>query len=143
NLGLLVVGAGASLTADPFTLNVGTILLTGTLNINGFCGICDANVIVIGGGGVLVNDTAGVIAGNGTLNVSGLDNFGRLQPGAATQPHAIGTMTINGDVALEPGSVLAIDIASATSYDQLAVSGFTSFSGLPPAPPPKGLAVST
>lgn len=127
NHGTLVVAGDATLAANLFTVNDGTIALSGTLMIS--------PPIQVAGASTLLNDTAGVIAGNGTLDLGGpgvglLDNRGRLQPGAATDPHAIGTLTVNGDVLLEPGSVLAEDIASASSYDRLHVTGSTSASAL-------------
>ena len=77
----------------------------------------------------LTNGSAGVIAGSGTVSVGSgegtLYNYGTLRPGGS---NTVGTLSIQGDLSMESGSVLAVDIQCGDcSSDQVVVSGTAWF----------------
>jgi len=144
NHGLVDIAAGASLYADNFYLNQGDLRVNGTLLISGAysCTECTTTSSLSSGsgGGYLTNNTTGRIAGTGTIDLDDgagtfgtLYNYGKLYPGdvdtSSGQP-TVGTLTINGNLNMAPGSVLAVDVASAESYDRLQVMGTTTFEGV-------------
>ena len=59
--------------------------------------------------------------GDGTLR-GGVDNRGTIRPG-----NSIGTLTVDGDLSLESGSTLEIEIDNAGNSDKLVVTGAFSF----------------
>ncbi len=69
----------------------------GTLFVNGSVGPISTFVV----------DSAGTLAGTGTVGVSSLVNFGTVAPG--NPENSIGTLTISGNYLQEAGSTLAIE----------------------------------
>jgi hypothetical protein len=65
----------------------------------------------------------GVLSGHGTLAGS-VTNEGTIAPGSSP-----GALEINGDFTQASTGMLAIEIASPTSYDQLLVSGDITLAG--------------
>jgi len=132
NHGLVDIASGASLFTDNFYLNQGTLRVMGTLVIGAGSSCTECAMTFVpppSFAGFLTNGTAGVITGTGTVDLGGagtLYNYGRLQPGDGQVP---GTLTINGNLNMAPGSVLAIDVASAESYDRVHVAGTATFEG--------------
>jgi len=110
SMGLAAGSASANLTENAGMLSVGGLLAVGD---------CDCWTF----------KNTGTVTGTGTLDIAGgtgtLLNQGRIAPGAA--PATVGSLSILGDLVNGPGSVLAIDVASATSYDIVNVSGNVSF----------------
>ena len=108
-------------TGNPTNLTIangfssgGTIKITlGTLTISA---------------GTLTIDAAGILTGNGTL-VGNVNNSGTIKPG--TSP---GILTINGNLTLNPSSILDIELASnggtpGTDFDQIVVNGNANLDG--------------
>ena len=92
-----------------------TVNNTGTLRI-------DAGSSVAGN--VTVN-TGGTLKGNGTVggNVT-VNTGGTVAPG-----NSVGTLNVSTDATFTTGSIFDIEIASASSFDQLVVSGAGLFNG--------------
>ena len=79
-------------------------------------------------GGTVEADTFinnGTCTGEGTVSVRAFSNAGTLAPG-----NSPGMLTIDGNYIQTTGSVLAIELASATSYDILNVTGDVSLAGI-------------
>jgi len=80
-------------------------------------------------GGTFHNQTAGVLAGGGTLDMSGTTfiNDGTINPGASP-----GLMTVNGNVTFGPTSVLNMELGglvAGTQYDAIQISGNAALNG--------------
>jgi filamentous hemagglutinin family protein len=124
-VGFLSLGAVNTYTGDT-NVNVGTLALaapdqttTGNINIAG-------GATFRGSPGTYNN--AGVIAGNGTLDVTATSftNSGTLRPGGAG---AIGTLTVAGDAVLNGTLDVEAQGAGAGGYDVLAVTGAATLGG--------------
>ncbi len=103
-----------NVVADTLTL-AGDAVNRGTITIQ-----AGAVLRVLGN---FVNDTSGLITGNGTLDISdalSFSNFGTISPGLSP-----GALTVNGSFALTSTSVLRLEISGATPslYDQLLING--------------------
>ncbi|OPZ29447.1 MAG: hypothetical protein BWZ02_01010 [Lentisphaerae bacterium ADurb.BinA184] len=86
-----------------------------------------AELIVTGAS--FTNQAAGTLRGDGILDVLGttsqtLDNYGTLAPGLS-----IGTLTIQGDLVMHPGSVLDYEFGPGTTSDLIAVAGDLTVDG--------------
>ncbi|MGA9753682.1 MAG: autotransporter domain-containing protein [Desulfobaccales bacterium] len=111
----------ANYSATPLSINAGR---TVTLNGSGLDN--EATLVVNGtlaGIGPLVNNTTGTLSGTGTIQ-GNLTNQGTLSPG-----NSPGTLTINGNYTQTAAGTLLEQIASASSYSKLAVSGTASLAG--------------
>ena len=75
--------------------------------------------VVAGGGATFSNRAPGVLSGNGTL-VATVDNFGTIAPGGLG---TVGTLSIFGNLVMEPGSLIAADLVDPGNHDKLLVSG--------------------
>ncbi|WP_339688404.1 autotransporter domain-containing protein [uncultured Parasphingorhabdus sp.] len=70
---------------------------------------------------------AGLLSGSGTLNVPFLTSIaGGIAPGTVG---TIGTLTVNGNVILSSGSTLMVDIGASGDSDLLAVNGVADIGG--------------
>jgi len=111
---------------------------TGTLVLNGdnsaFTGaaLVRGGVMIIGdsdhseaafGGGIVVW-TGAALGGYGTTGNATILSDGVLSPG-----NSIGTLTVDGDLTLKPGSALEIEIASNGASDRVDVTGTATVSG--------------
>ncbi|MBI2297123.1 MAG: hypothetical protein HYU76_14055 [Betaproteobacteria bacterium] len=112
--GTMNVNAG-TLTVSPF--NSGTN--SGTINIASGATLSTSN-------NSLINASTGIIRGSGTLNLGSgtLTNNGTIRPGGSP-----GTLTVTGNLTLNTGSVVDIELASGLVSDVLAVSGNASLAG--------------
>jgi outer membrane autotransporter protein len=111
----------ANYSAIPLSINAGrTVTLNGagldnqgTLAVNG----------TLVGGGPLLNDTTGTLSGTGAIQ-GNLTNQGTVSPGTP-----LGTLTITGNYTQTASGTLVEQIASASSYSTLAVTGSASLNG--------------
>lgn len=132
--------------SGTITLQSGTPITVDKLTVNG----ADANLVVAAGGSLTTNISTNIFAGglkiNGTLNTDGgLNGFGGLIGGTGTinstggvglllatitgaDNGTIGTLTINGPLALGIGSTTLID-ATNTSSDLIQVHGSAAVGG--------------
>ena len=81
----------------------------GELNISEG-GVVKAGSVVIGPGGIL--------SGNGTLESKSVSNEGTIKPG-----NSIGTLTINGNLEIQPDSIYEVEIDNSGNSDLLKVNG--------------------
>jgi autotransporter-associated beta strand protein len=124
-IGFLTLGAVNTYTGDT-NVNVGTLALgAADQTTNGNINIA-AGATFRGSPGSYTN--AGVIAGNGTVDVSATSftNNGTLRPGGAG---AIGTLTVQGNAVLNGTLDIEAQGATAGSYDVLAVTGAATLGG--------------
>ncbi|HPC84945.1 MAG TPA: autotransporter domain-containing protein, partial [Smithellaceae bacterium] len=106
----------------------------GTLTINGdasgFSGTTDigAGRVTMGSGGLLGGNieirSGAVLGGTGRVGTI-FSNRGRVEPG-----HSIGTLTVSGNYTQSASGELAIEVASSTASDLLAVGGVADLDGL-------------
>ncbi|MBU4447770.1 MAG: autotransporter outer membrane beta-barrel domain-containing protein, partial [Proteobacteria bacterium] len=102
NYAAIGIDAGRSVTLNGQGLdNQGNLVVNGTLI----------------GGGPLLNDTTGFLGGTGTLQ-GAFTNRGTVNPG-----NSVGTLNVEGSYTQTASGILQVGIASATSYDQLMVTG--------------------
>lgn len=132
NAGVLTKGnAGTSTFSGGFSnsgtvnVNAGTLDLAGGYNDAGGTLMMGGGGINAPGGGLILN--TGMLGGSGTLTGNLLNNGGTLIVGSSP-----GTMTINGNLALGPSSVLDIELGGTSqgvSYDLLSVTGTATLGG--------------
>jgi T5SS/PEP-CTERM-associated repeat protein len=83
---------------------------------------------VLNSAAVTANNTwiglQGALRGNGSIDTTYLYSEGRIEPG-----DSLGTLEVNGDLALVATSTIQIEIASASSYDTLDVAGMLDAGG--------------
>ncbi len=140
NLGSVTVGNGATLTV-PGSANVAGTSLAGFYN---------AGTVLIQSGGMVsspsaytqtrgvttvdgelrgnINFAGGSVYGNGGTIAGSITSNGSINIGDA--PMAVGFMTFLGNYTQRSLGSLTFDIASATSYDQLSVTGRAQLNGL-------------
>ena len=126
-----VQGASQAVVLGSFR-NAGTVTVDGVLHVAD----AQAPVDAIPGsappaGAVFANQASGVLAGKGTLVVgNGLGtvrNFGTIAPGGGG---AVGTLTLNASLVMEPGSTYAADLLDAATHDRLVVTGSVATGGI-------------
>ena len=102
--------SGTNSYTGTTTVGGGTLVVTGTLNGSG------AGAVTVGNGATL--------AGTGTVN-GGLtiQSGATLAPGVSGTNSGVGTLTVNGGLTIASGGTLSVDLASSSSYDQVAVTG--------------------
>ncbi len=100
-------------SSTPLVINAGRNV---TLNGAGLdnLGVLEVNGVLTGSG---VNEATGILSGSGTIT-GNLTNSGRVNPG-----NSPGTLTISGNYTQTQSGILAIEMASAASYDQLRITG--------------------
>jgi outer membrane autotransporter protein len=102
NYSAMGIDAGRTVTLNGQGLdNQGSLVVNGTLI----------------GGGPLLNYTNGFLGGTGTLQ-GAFTNRGTVNPG-----NSVGTLNVEGSYTQTARGILQVEIASATSYDQLRVMG--------------------
>ncbi|WP_223677719.1 Ig-like domain-containing protein [Azospirillum agricola] len=103
--------SGANTYTGSTTVSAGTLLLTGSL----------------GNGAVSVASGA-TLGGTGTIGGSvTVDGGATLAPGVAGSNNGIGTLLIGGNLTMN--GILAIELAGASSYDKVSVSGTVTING--------------
>lgn len=118
----LTINAGASLTTVmSASVEAGTLVVNGTLRSRGFgliAGTLSGSGLIQASGGVGISGAAQ------TAGTSAITS-GVVAPGGIG---AVGTLSFQGNVAFAGGG-LAIDIASATSFDRIAVANLAGATG--------------
>ncbi|MEO8297523.1 MAG: autotransporter-associated beta strand repeat-containing protein, partial [Burkholderiales bacterium] len=104
----------------------GTLTLSGSNTYTGDTNVSAGTLSVTGSLSGSTNvDTGATLAGTGTVgNVTMYG--GTLAPGVAGVNNGVGTLTVNGDLLLASGAVLAMDVrgtTAGTDHDQLVVDG--------------------
>jgi hypothetical protein len=92
---------------------------TGTVQLGG-AGLADATLTP---GGILMNAATGTIIGHGTIGNSVLNN-GTVSPGSSP-----GTLNVTGNYTQSATGELLVDLASASSYDKLNITGNVALDG--------------
>jgi T5SS/PEP-CTERM-associated repeat protein len=87
----------------------------------GYLGIYDGGLV--DGNSVVIWPT-GFVMGDGTLSGNDISVFGTIEPGAS-----IGTLTIEGNLSLETGGVLEVEIDNSGQSDLLDVTGAFTLAG--------------
>jgi hypothetical protein len=125
-------GTGAVTINKTGTVTVGNGANTGTFSAKGNMSI-DGGLVQVGQGSFVGSSlpptsisltNSGILRGLGTVS-GAIQNAGIVQPGLSTP----GTLTINGSYAQTSIGALHVDLASAASYDRLAVTGAATLSG--------------
>jgi autotransporter-associated beta strand protein len=114
--------SGTNTYTSSTTVSAGTLQVTGALS--GTSGITVASGATLGG-------TGSLFASNST-NTLTVSSGATLSPGVAGSNGGVGSLTVNGNLAMAAGSTLAVDIAGNTAgsgYDQLVVKGSVDVSG--------------
>jgi hypothetical protein len=129
-VGVGVLGVGAETGA---VLNSGTVLIDAASSLTVCCGTYGGGTytqtagltkvygILTADGGVYIN--GGTLGGGGTVNGNITNSGGTVDPGDPT------TLTINGNYTQSSTGVLVIDIASATDFTKLDVTGTATLDG--------------
>ncbi len=105
-------GAGALTLTDTNTYTGATSVISGTLIVNG--SIASSSVVTVAAGATL--------GGSGTVPTTVI-NGGTLSPG-----NSPGTLTVNGNLTLNPGSTYVAEVQGAVA-DRVAVTGTAALAG--------------
>jgi len=102
----------------------GGLYVGGSDTAAGGTGVLDVNDL-----GIVMADEVriwetGTLSGDGTVIASTVTNSGTMAPG-----NSIGTMTIDGDLTMEPNSVLEVEVDSSGNSDLLHVTGDVDIQG--------------
>lgn len=124
--GTVIVASGSTLSTPAFLVNKGTVQVDGTLSISdplrpALDVVADESP---SSGTLFTNESTGTLTGNGSIVVSGgtgtVQNFGTIAPGGTG---SVGTLTLDANLVMEPGSTLAADLLNTASHDKLVVTG--------------------
>ncbi len=134
------LNAGAAVTLSGVVSGTGgltktgsaTLTLSGTNNYSGGTSVSAGNLQITGAlsdTSWVVVDSGATLSGTGSVFGSGSTNELRVDQGATLAPgvSGVGSLTLHGNLNLN-GGTLAIEINSASSYDQLVVNGTVDFS---------------
>jgi T5SS/PEP-CTERM-associated repeat protein len=111
---------------------------SGSVIVNGLNSLWESDEIYIGGsevttggtgllnisnGGIVQADSVviwptGTLSGDSTLVSGSVSNFGTIKPG-----NSIGTLTIDGNLTMQPGSIYQVDVDNSGNSDLLSVTG--------------------
>ena len=138
DLGMTAGGTLSLQATSPSPLTIqGPLTAAGTINLSGDSVALLIDPVTSTGGNVNISASSGGVAISGGAVVSGQVinltgsttlNDGTLIPGGIG---AIGTVNVVGDLTMTGGAHMEFDVASATSYDQVNVSGtFSALSAL-------------
>lgn len=100
----------------------GTLTLTGTLNNTGGIDITAGTLVANGTGVTPVTVTSGTLEGSGTIGSLTSNSF--VAPG-----NSIGTLNVAGNVTLNPGSILIIEVNANGTSDKIIATGSASLGG--------------
>jgi uncharacterized protein with beta-barrel porin domain len=131
--GGLSAGGGRALALAGISLDTDTIDAHGGLAGGDYTGglfysLSGAVLPSTAGGGTTAIAPGTVNGGLGTL-ASNVSNSGTLSPGLAAPGSQIGTLSVSGNFTQDSAGKLVIQLASPTSFDQLAVAGTASLAG--------------
>ncbi len=92
-----------------------------------------ATLTVVSGGTLSSADTLsvgprGTVQGNGQISAN-LRNGGTLAPGASSSPNNVGTLHLSGGYTQTAAGALTMQLASATSFDKLVITGSATLGG--------------
>ena len=129
--GIATINAGAAATLSGVISSTGGLSKTGASTLTLSATNTYTGATTVSAGTLLVSgstDSATTVASGGTLAGGGtidgavtVQNGGTLSPGSSP-----GTLTINGDLTMDSGSTLAVEIngtTAGTDYDQVIVNG--------------------
>ena len=117
---------------------------SGSVTVNGLNSLWESNEIYIGGGeegpggmgllnivnsGTVQADSVviwptGTLSGDGTLVSGSVFNSGTIKPG-----NSIGTLTIDGNLTMQPSSIYKVDVDNSGNSDLLSVTGNLNIAG--------------
>ena len=100
----------------------GTLTLTGTLNNTGGIDITAGTLVANGTGVTPVTVTSGTLEGSGTIGSLTSNSF--VAPG-----NSIGTLNVAGNVTLNSGSILIIEVNANGTSDKIIATGSASLGG--------------
>jgi autotransporter-associated beta strand protein len=101
----------------------GTLTLTGTLNNTGGIDIKSGTLIANGTGVTPVTVTSGTLQGSGTIGNLTSSSF--VAPG-----NSIGTLNVTGNVTLNSGSILVIEVNADGTSDKIIATGNANLGGV-------------
>tara|TARA_B110001450_G_C17656958_1_gene495678 strand:+ start:173 stop:3001 length:2829 start_codon:yes stop_codon:yes gene_type:complete len=101
----------------------GTLTLTGTLNNTGGIDVKSGTLIANGTGVTPVTVTSGTLQGSGTIGNLTSSSF--VAPG-----NSIGTLNVAGNVTLNSGSILVIEVNSDGTSDKIIATGNANLGGV-------------
>ena len=107
------IGSGTTVLTNINTYNGATIVSAGTLSVNG--SIASSSLLTVNAGGT--------VGGTGVLPSTVIANGGRLAPG-----NSIGTITVNGNLIFNAGSIYAVEVSPNTA-DRTNVTGTATLGG--------------
>jgi len=115
-------GAGRLVLSNTETYNGSTTISAGTLEVNGSLATSGTTV-----------SSGGILGGTGTLSGAvTVQSGGTLSPGTPGVNSGIGILTINNNLTMASGSILAVEMNGATAgtgYDQVVVNGAVNVTG--------------
>ena len=132
---LLADAAGGTATIAQLAFSTsGTLdVHAGTLEIDGVSPTQTGGTTVLSGGTLAADHPyqlqKGKLAGDGTLATSLVSTASTVTPGALKPGHSIGTLTVTGTYGQGASASLAVDVASASSFDRLSVGGAATLGG--------------
>ncbi|MDH4568073.1 DUF4347 domain-containing protein [Pseudomonas sp. BN414] len=129
--------AGVLTNSNSFTkLGAGTLTLTGGSNYTGATNVNAGTLLVNGalaGTSSLTVASGATLGGNGSIFANSSTNTLTVQSGGVLSPgNSAGTLTVNGNLQMNAGSILAVEIngtTAGTQYDQVVVNGTVDVSG--------------
>ncbi|GLZ85645.1 hypothetical protein Pres01_16960 [Metapseudomonas resinovorans] len=129
--------AGVLTNSNSFTkLGAGTLTLTGGSNYTGATNVNAGTLLVNGalaGTSSLTVASGATLGGNGSIFANSSTNTLTVQSGGVLSPgNSAGTLTVNGNLQMNAGSILAVEIngtTAGTQYDQVVVNGTVDISG--------------
>ncbi|WP_034374585.1 Ig-like domain-containing protein, partial [Comamonas testosteroni] len=129
--------SGVLTNTNSFTkLGAGTLTLTGTSNYAGATNVNAGTLLVNGalvGTSSLTVAAGATLGGSGSIFANSSTNTLSVQSGGVLSPgNSAGTLTVNGNLQMNAGSVLAVEIngtTAGTQYDQVVVNGTADISG--------------
>lgn len=135
---LIKTGAGTMLVTDAATYTGSTVITNGVLAISGATLLNTSSSIDVGAGATLDASAAGLtlaaqtLKGSGTVVGSVTDGTGSvIAPGSG-----VGTLTVNGDLALYGGGSVAFELSNntASGNDRIQVNGALTLIDSAPTP---------
>ena len=100
----------------------GTLTLDGSLNNTGGVDVTGGTLVANGTGLTPVTVTSGILEGSGTIGT--LTSSGTIAPG-----NSIGTLNVSGDVTLNSGSILVIEVNANGNSDKIIATGSANLDG--------------